>query len=47
MNKLTKLGGDGGLIAVDGEGNIELIFNSEGMYRGIHQQGKEPSVLIY
>ncbi|HET6558770.1 MAG TPA: isoaspartyl peptidase/L-asparaginase [Prolixibacteraceae bacterium] len=47
MNKLTKLGGDGGLIAVDREGNIELVFNSEGMYRGIHQQGKEPAVLIY
>lgn len=47
MNKLTKLGGEGGLIAVDREGNTELVFNSEGMYRGIHQQGKEPAVFIY
>jgi beta-aspartyl-peptidase (threonine type) len=34
MDKLVKLGGEGGLIAVDKNGNIELPFNSEGMYRG-------------
>ena len=33
-DKLVTLGGEGGLIAVDSEGNIELPFNSEGMYRG-------------
>jgi beta-aspartyl-peptidase (threonine type) len=33
-DKLVALGGEGGLIAVDSEGNIELPFNSEGMYRG-------------
>lgn len=32
--KLVSFGGEGGLIAVDSEGNIELPFNSEGMYRG-------------
>jgi beta-aspartyl-peptidase (threonine type) len=47
MNKLKNLGGDGGLIAVDREGNVEMTFNSEGMYRGYHQQGQEPAVLIY
>ena len=31
---LTKIGGEGGLIAVDNLGNIALPFNSEGMYRG-------------
>lgn len=31
---LSKIGGDGGLIAVDQFGNIALPFNSEGMYRG-------------
>jgi L-asparaginase / beta-aspartyl-peptidase len=31
--KLVKIGGEGGLIAVDKQGNIELPFNSEGMYR--------------
>jgi len=34
MEKLVKIGGEGGLIAIDKHGNIELPFNSEGMYRG-------------
>lgn len=34
MDKLVKAGGEGGLIAVDKTGNIEMPFNSEGMYRG-------------
>jgi len=33
MDKLVKIGGEGGLIAMDNKGNIELPFNSEGMYR--------------
>lgn len=33
-NKLLNLGGQGGLIAIDKSGNIELCFNSPGMYRG-------------
>jgi beta-aspartyl-peptidase (threonine type) len=33
-DKLLKLGGEGGLIAVDAQGNFELSYNSEGMYRG-------------
>ena len=32
--RLQKIGGDGGLIAVDTQGNIVLDFNTEGMYRG-------------
>jgi beta-aspartyl-peptidase (threonine type) len=41
MDKLVKIEGEGGLIAVDKLGNIELPFNSDGMYRascGDHQQ---------
>jgi L-asparaginase / beta-aspartyl-peptidase len=34
MNKLVKIGGEGGLIAVDRNGNVAMPFNSEGMYRG-------------
>lgn len=34
MDKLVKLGGEGGLVALDRHGNIELPFNSDGMYRG-------------
>lgn len=33
MEKLPALGGSGGLIAIDREGNVVLLFNSEGMYR--------------
>ena len=33
-DKLVKIGGEGGLVAVDAHGNICLPFNSEGMYRG-------------
>jgi beta-aspartyl-peptidase (threonine type) len=33
-DKLVKLGGEGGLVAVDAHGNFELSYNSEGMYRG-------------
>jgi len=32
-DKLVKIEGEGGLIAIDFNGNIELPFNSEGMYR--------------
>ena len=31
--RVLKLGGDGGLIAVDAKGNIAMPFNTEGMYR--------------
>jgi len=34
IGHLTSIGGEGGLIAVDSEGNVVLPFNSEGMYRG-------------
>ncbi len=32
--KLKKMGGDGGLIAIDKDGNITMPFNTSGMYRG-------------
>jgi beta-aspartyl-peptidase (threonine type) len=31
---VPKLGGDGGVIALDAAGNIAMPFNTEGMYRG-------------
>ncbi len=33
-NKLKKIGAEGGLIAIDKNGNISLPFNTAGMYRG-------------
>ena len=46
-DKLVKIGGEGGLIAVDAKGNIALPFNSDGMYRGSCGTEKEMSVAIY
>lgn len=46
-NKLVKLGGEGGLIAIDSKGNIELPYNSEGMYRASLKQGFEMYTAIY
>ncbi len=34
MKKLVSMGGDGGVIAVDRQGNVAMPFNSNGMYRG-------------
>ncbi len=44
--KLLEKGGDGGLIAVDKNGNVALPFNSEGMYRGYARPG-ERKIAIY
>jgi beta-aspartyl-peptidase (threonine type) len=46
-DKLIKIKGEGGLIAIDKNGNIELPFNSEGMYRGWMKSEKELAVEIY
>ncbi len=45
--KLTDLGGTGGLIAIDKDGNISLPFNTEGMYRGYLMAGGEPVVEVF
>jgi L-asparaginase / beta-aspartyl-peptidase len=47
QNKLVNLGGEGGLIALDSKGNIELVFNSEGMYRASIKQNGETYIGIY
>ena len=47
MDKLVKMGGEGGLIAIDKNGNIELPFNSDGMYRGFSTEGEDAVVSIY
>lgn len=39
--KLLKLGGDGGVIAIDAAGNIAMPFNCEGMYRGSKNESHE------
>lgn len=46
-DKLVKIGGEGGLIALDAKGNIELPFNSEGMYRALKKTDGELYIGIY
>jgi beta-aspartyl-peptidase (threonine type) len=41
MKKLVAIQGEGGLIAIDKNGNIEMPFNSEGMYRAMKNEQKE------
>ena len=45
-HKLVEAGGEGGLIALDNQGNITMPFNTEGMYRGYARPG-ERKVMIY
>lgn len=47
MDKLVKIQGEGGLIAIDSQGNIELSFNSEGMYRAKKSNDSEIYIGIY
>ena len=47
MNKLVKIEGEGGLIAVDAEGNFSMTFNSAGMYRGVKTNDGKNEVAIY
>ncbi len=44
---LPELEGDGGLVAVDAAGQIALVFNSAGMFRGWLRDGGEPLVEIW
>jgi len=46
MRKLPRLGGDGGIIALDRAGNFTMTFCSEGMYRGYIREG-EKKTFIY
>jgi len=45
--KVAEMGGDGGIIAIDAQGNIVMEFNTEGMYRAsIDIHGKK-TIAIY
>ncbi len=47
QNKLVALGAEGGLISIDRFGNIEMPFNSEGMYRASRRNDDLPFIAIY
>ncbi|UQD56892.1 isoaspartyl peptidase/L-asparaginase family protein [Flavobacterium sp. K5-23] len=47
QKKLTKLGGDGGIVAMDKYGNITMEFNTAGMYRASINTKGELMIGIY
>jgi beta-aspartyl-peptidase (threonine type) len=47
IDKLMKIGGEGGMIGVDAKGNASMIFNCDGMYRGLKSSGGRSELAIY
>ena len=47
QGRLAGLGGDGGVIVVDTDGNIAMEFNTEGMFRGARDGRGRREVAIY
>lgn len=47
QDKLTELGGEGGIVAIDNKGNIAMEFNSAGMYRAAMNKEGELTIGIY
>lgn len=47
INEIEKLGGDGGLIALDSHGNVAMPFNTAGMYRGTITEDGTVAIEIY
>jgi beta-aspartyl-peptidase (threonine type) len=47
QEKLTAMGGTGGVVAMDAVGNVAFSFNTAGMYRGYLTPGGTPVVAMY
>jgi L-asparaginase / beta-aspartyl-peptidase len=47
LEELPALRGEGGVIAIDCQGEIAMEFNSEGMFRASRKAGGEPEIHIY
>ncbi|MEP6677254.1 MAG: isoaspartyl peptidase/L-asparaginase [Ferruginibacter sp.] len=45
--KLVAMEGEGGMIGVDAKGNVAMLFNSAGMYRGMRNSKGENFIGIY
>ncbi|MFN4007116.1 MAG: isoaspartyl peptidase/L-asparaginase family protein [Chitinophagaceae bacterium] len=46
-NKLLHLGGEGGMIGVDANANVAMVFNSAGMYRAYKKSDGTSEIAIY
>ena len=47
QDKLTKMGGTGGIVAMDKDGNVAMEFNTAGMYRAHMDAGGKLDIGIY
>ncbi|AVR44692.1 beta-aspartyl-peptidase [Christiangramia fulva] len=47
QEKLPALGGDGGIVAIDHDGNVVMEFNTAGMYRATMNKNGELKIGIY
>ena len=47
LKKVKDLGGNGGVIGIDKNGNILMDFNTEGMYRGYKKSDGQSEISIY
>ena len=47
IKQVEKLGGDGGMIGLDKNGNISWYFNTEGMFRGYKKAGEKEVIEFY
>ncbi len=47
LKSVAKLGGDGGLIALDRRGNVAMPFNSQGMFRACIDRHGRRSVAVF
>ncbi|HIN02822.1 MAG TPA: isoaspartyl peptidase/L-asparaginase [Candidatus Marinimicrobia bacterium] len=47
IGKLSERGGEGGVIAMDSNGEISMPFNTAGMYRGFRKDGSPAKIFIY
>lgn len=47
LDKVTALGGDGGVIVLDNQGNVAMEFNTAGMYRAHMNANGDLNVKIY
>jgi L-asparaginase / beta-aspartyl-peptidase len=47
FEELTRLQGEGGVIAIDAQGEIAMEFNSEGMFRASRRAGEKAQIGIY
>jgi beta-aspartyl-peptidase (threonine type) len=47
LEELPGMGGEGGVIAIDAQGEIAMEFNSEGMFRAARSEGGQALIGIY